>query len=105
MFGISFDELLVIIIIGVFFLNKKDMPEIAKIYRSFIKKFSSVKREVRSNLVSLHNDFISSIDEDSSHSKKNSLEDQKIHEDGFIIADDGKLHPSFDIEEFKRSKK
>jgi Sec-independent protein translocase protein TatA len=99
MFGISLDELLVIVLVAIIFVRPTDFPAILKGYKSTIKSAVKYKRAIEQYFADLHNKVIS-MDPDKSE-KDLEASDQS----SFIFDDDGKVHRAYDISEFKKSRK
>ncbi len=57
MFGISFNELLIILLLMVIFINPKDIPSVIKTIAQFIKKIKSFVYEIEHEIKNITNEI------------------------------------------------
>lgn len=101
MFGISLNELLVVLVVAIIFAKPNDLPAIAKGYKNFIKSAAKLKRDVEHYLVETHNH---AIDFEESSTDNKDLKIVSLDKSSYVIDDAGKICRSYDISEFKKKK-
>jgi Sec-independent protein translocase protein TatA len=84
MFGISFAELFIILLIAAIFVRPKDIPHIAKGLRKAHKHFMELKKEVMSYYTQFHDE----LEEIESETK-------------YIIDQNGKSQIAYDVSDLK----
>lgn len=105
MFGISFNELLVVLIIALLFIRPTDIPSIAKGYKSFIKTITKFKREFKNHFVEIHNqtiDINQKINAGELEVSEDELKIASIDKSSYVMDDEGKFHKCYDISEYKK---
>jgi sec-independent protein translocase protein TatB len=104
MFGISLSELLLILLVAIFLVKPKDLPDIIRSISEFLSKIMDFKNEVTSLIQDVTNDITK--DSDLDMIKKN-LEDIKSSTDlkeifsyrgrNYILDQDGDVRELFDL--------
>lgn len=101
MFGVSLNELLVVLVVALIFAKPGDLPAIAKGYKAFIKSAAKLKREAERYLVDVHN---SAIDFEEANIDDQDLKTLSLDKSQYVIDDAGKVCRSYDISGLKKKK-
>ena len=88
MFGISFSELCIVIVVALILLRPKDLPYIVKVIKSIHKKFNKLKNEFLTYYNEFHEEITESKDD--------------IEGSNYILDDNGVLQRAYDISDFKK---
>lgn len=93
MFGISFDELLIVILVAVLFVRPQDVPTFAKGYKSSVKSIRKMKKSAEDFFVDFHNRTLNFTESDAN--------DDDVSSASYIMDEQGNIHKSYDISEYK----
>lgn len=90
MFGISFYELLIILLVILFITRPKDIPFIIRSYRKYILKFTQFKRELLESFRNIHNDIVAPNEQGHSEDYHYVLDDKGCMQKAYNIAEETK---------------